>query len=100
MASRLYDKETGAYETDEQYTRHINTDISLIADKIKAMTGKSSRAWVRPYGAANGVALDLAKEHSYKMTFTLNEGPVNAAFLDDIPRALISNNPPFKRFAN
>lgn len=28
VANRLYDKKTGTYETDEQYTRRINTDIS------------------------------------------------------------------------
>ena len=100
VANRLYDKKTGTYETDEQYTRRINTDISLITNKIKAVTGKSPRAWVWPYGAANGTTLNLAKEHGYKMAFTLNEGLANAAFLDDIPRVLISDNPSLKRFAS
>lgn len=45
VANRLYDKKTGTYETDEQYTRRINTDISLITNKIKSVTGKSPRAW-------------------------------------------------------
>ncbi|MCV5720642.1 poly-beta-1,6-N-acetyl-D-glucosamine N-deacetylase, partial [Escherichia coli] len=40
------------------------------------------------------------KEHGYKMAFTLNEGLANAAFLDDIPRVLISDNPSLKRFAS
>ncbi len=53
-----------------------------------------------PYGAANGTTLKLAKEHGYKMAFTLNEGLANAAFLDDIPRVLISDNPSLKRFAS
>ena len=100
VANRLYDKKTGTYETDEQYTRRINTDISLITNKIKSVTGKSPRAWVWPYGAANGTTLNLAKEHGYKMAFTLNEGLANAAFLDDIPRVLISDNPSLKRFAS
>lgn len=100
VANRLYDKKTGTYETDEQYKRRINTDISLITNKIKSVTGKSPRAWVWPYGAANGTTLNLAKEHGYKMAFTLNEGLANAAFLDDIPRVLISDNPSLKRFAS
>ena len=100
VANRLYDKKTGAYETDEQYTRRINADISLITNKIKSVTGKSPRAWVWPYGAANGTTLNLAKDHGYKMAFTLNEGLANAAFLDDIPRVLISDNPSLKRFAS
>lgn len=100
VANRLYDKKTGTYETDEQYTRRINTDISLITNKIKSVTGKSPRAWVWPYGAASGTTLNLTKEHGYKMAFTLNEGLANAAFLDDIPRVLISDNPSLKRFAS
>ena len=100
VANRLFDKKTGTYETDEQYNRRINTDISLITNKIKSVTGKSPRAWVWPYGAANGTTLKLAKEHGYKMAFTLNEGLANAAFLDDIPRVLISDNPSLKRFAS
>lgn len=100
VANRLFDKKTGTYETDEQYNRRINTDISLITNKIKSVTGKSPRAWVWPYGAANGTTLNLAKEHGYKMAFTLNEGLANAAFLDDIPRVLISDNPSLKRFAS
>ncbi|HCW0177623.1 TPA: poly-beta-1,6-N-acetyl-D-glucosamine N-deacetylase PgaB [Citrobacter freundii] len=100
VANRLYDKKTGTYETDEQYTRRINTDISLITNKIKSVTGKSPRAWVWPYGTASGTTLNLTKEHGYKMAFTLNEGLANAAFLDDIPRVLISDNPSLKRFAS
>ncbi|MGS0637517.1 poly-beta-1,6-N-acetyl-D-glucosamine N-deacetylase PgaB [Citrobacter sp. VF227] len=100
VANHLYDKKTGTYETDEQYTRRINTDISLITNKIKSVTGKSPRAWVWPYGAASGTTLNLTKEHGYKMAFTLNEGLANAAFLDDIPRVLISDNPSLKRFAS
>ena len=52
-----------------------------------------------PYGAANGTTLKLAKEHGYKMAFTLNEGLANAAFLDDILRVLISITR-LKRFAS
>lgn len=39
VANRLFDKKTGTYETDEQYNRRINTDISLITNKIKSVTG-------------------------------------------------------------
>lgn len=100
VANRLYDKTTGTYETDEQFNRRINTDLSLITQKITTVTGKAPRAWVWPYGAANGTTLSMAKEHGYRMAFTLNEGLANADSLDDIPRVLISNNPSLKSFAS
>lgn len=99
-ANRTYDKTTGTYETDEQFYRRINTDLSLITQKIISVTGKAPRAWVWPYGAASGITLSLAKEHGYKMAFTLNEGLANADSLDDIPRVLISSNPSLKSFAS
>ena len=100
VANRLYDKKSGTYETDEQYYNRINSDIFLITKKIKTVTGKSPRAWVWPYGEANGTTLSLAKNQGYKIAFTLNEGLANAAFLDDIPRLLISGNPSIKSFAS
>lgn len=99
VANREYDKATGRYETDEQFYQRINKDVTRITQKITEVTGKPPRAWVWPYGAASGITLQLAKEHGYRMAFTLNEGLANAANLDDVPRILISDNPSLKRFA-
>ncbi|MCT4717024.1 poly-beta-1,6-N-acetyl-D-glucosamine N-deacetylase PgaB [Enterobacteriaceae bacterium H18W14] len=100
VANREYDKATGKYETDEQFYQRINKDVTLITNKITEVTGKAPRAWVWPYGAASGVTLQLAKEHGYRMAFTLNEGLANAADLDDLPRILVSDNPSLKGFAS
>lgn len=100
VANHLFDKATGKYETDEQFSQRINNDLNLITQKITSVTGKPPRAWVWPYGAASGAALQLAKEHGYRMAFTLNEGLANAANLDDVPRVLIADNPSLKRFAS
>ncbi|WP_435930279.1 poly-beta-1,6-N-acetyl-D-glucosamine N-deacetylase PgaB [Dryocola sp. BD613] len=99
VANRLYDKATGTYETDEHFYQRINIDLNLITQKITSVTGKPPRAWVWPYGAASGITLQLAKEHGYRMAFTLNDGLANAADLDNIPRVLISGNPSLQRFA-
>lgn len=100
VANREYDAATGKYETDEQFYQRVNKDVTLITNKITEVTGKAPRAWVWPYGAASGVTLQLAKEHGYRMAFTLNEGLANAADLDDVPRILISDNPSLKGFAS
>lgn len=100
VANRSYDKNTGQYETDAQYEARINADLDRVTKKITEVTGKSPRAWVWPYGAANGTTLKLAHQHGYQMAFTLNPGLANAARLDDVPRILISDNPSLRTFAS
>lgn len=100
VANRLYDKNTGQYETDAQYEARINADLDRVTHKITEVTGKAPRAWVWPYGAANGTTLKLARQHGYEMAFTLNPGLANAARLDDVPRILISDNPSLRNFAS
>ncbi len=100
VANRLYDKNTGQYETDAQYEARINAEIDRVTQKITEVTGKAPRAWVWPYGAANGTTLKLARQHGYEMAFTLNPGLANAARLDDVPRILISDNPSLRNFAS
>lgn len=100
VANRLYDKNTGQYETDAQYEARINADLDRVTQKITEVTGKAPRAWVWPYGAANGTTLKLARQHGYEMAFTLNPGLANAARLDDVPRILISDNPSLRNFAS
>jgi len=100
VANREFNKATGKYETDEEFYQRISKDVNLITQKITSVTGKPPRAWVWPYGAASGITLQIAKEHGYRMAFTLNEGLANAADLDDVPRVLISDNPSLQRFAS
>lgn len=100
VANRLYEKNTGQYETDAQYEARINADLDRVSKKITEVTGKAPRAWVWPYGAANGTTLKLARQHGYEMAFTLNPGLANAARLDDVPRILISDNPSLRNFAS
>ncbi|WP_312273164.1 poly-beta-1,6-N-acetyl-D-glucosamine N-deacetylase PgaB [Pseudescherichia sp.] len=100
IANRGYIKATGKYETDEEYEARINKDLDLVTKKITEVTGKAPRAWVWPYGAANGTSLKLIHQHGYRMAFTLNQGLANAANLEDIPRILITNNPSLKTFAS
>ncbi|MCS2163928.1 poly-beta-1,6-N-acetyl-D-glucosamine N-deacetylase PgaB [Scandinavium sp. H11S7] len=99
VANRLYNKTTGQYETEEQYTQRIDTDVSHITAKLKDVTGKSPRVWVWPYGAANGTTLSIARKHGYQMAFTLNDGLGDVRDLGNIPRVLISRNPSISEFA-
>lgn len=100
VANRFYDKTTGRYETDAQFTQRISADVRHVTDKIRQVTGKSPRAWVWPYGEANGMSLAIAKRQGYQLAFTLADGLGDVRHLDNIPRLLISGNPSLKTFAS
>lgn len=99
IATRLYDARTGKYETEAQFTGRIDRDVDHITRKLREVTGRAPRAWVWPYGAANGTTLSIARQHGYRLAFTLNNGLGDIDHLDDIPRVLISGNPSLARFA-
>lgn len=100
VANRFYDKASGRYESDQQFHQRIDTDVRKVSDKIADVTGKAPRAWVWPYGAANGTSLAIAKSRGYQLAFTLGDGLGDVRDLDNIPRLLISGNPSIKAFAS
>lgn len=100
IANRFYDKATGRYETDRQFNQRIDDDVRKVTDKITQVTGKAPRAWVWPYGAANGTSLAIARQQGYQLAFTLEDGLGNVQELGNIPRLLIAGNPSLKAFAS
>ena len=99
-ANRGWDKTTGRYESDAQFTRRMTDDVQKVTAKIHEVAGKTPRAWVWPYGAASGSTLAIAKQQGYQLAFTLNDGLGNVKDLDNIPRLLIAGNPSLKAFAS
>ncbi|UAN40230.1 MULTISPECIES: poly-beta-1,6-N-acetyl-D-glucosamine N-deacetylase PgaB [unclassified Enterobacter] len=100
IANRFYDKATGSYETDQQFNQRIGDDVRKVTEKITQVTGKAPRAWVWPYGAANGTSLAIARQQGYQLAFTLEDGLGNVQDLGNIPRLLIAGNPSLKAFAS
>lgn len=100
IANRYYDKATGRYETDQQFSQRIGDDVRKVTEKITQVTGKAPRAWVWPYGAANGTSLAIARQQGYQLAFTLEDGLGNVQDLGNIPRLLIAGNPSLKAFAS
>ena len=100
IANRFYDRQSGRYETDQQFTQRISEDVRKVTAKIGEVTGKAPRAWVWPYGEANGTTLAIAKTHGYQLAFTLDDGLGDARDIENIPRLLISGNPSLKTFAS
>ncbi|MBX8461685.1 poly-beta-1,6-N-acetyl-D-glucosamine N-deacetylase PgaB [Enterobacter sp. RIT637] len=100
IANRFYDKATGRYETDQQFSQRIGDDVRKVTEKITQVTGKAPRAWVWPYGAASGTSLAIARQQGYQLAFTLEDGLGNVQDLGNIPRLLIAGNPSLKAFAS
>lgn len=100
IANRFYDKATGRYETDQKFSQRIGDDVRKVTEKITQVTGKAPRAWVWPYGAANGTSLAIARQQGYRLAFTLEDGLGNVQDLGNIPRLLIAGNPSLKAFAS
>ncbi|MCV4932596.1 polysaccharide deacetylase family protein, partial [Escherichia coli] len=73
-ANRGWDKTTGRYESDAQFTRRMTDDVQKVTAKIHEVAGKTPRAWVWPYGAASGSTLTITKQQGYQLAFTLNDG--------------------------
>ena len=100
IANRFYDKATGRYETDRQFSQRIGDDVRKVTEKITQVTGKAPRAWVWPYGAANGTSLAIARQQGYQLAFTLEDGLGDVNDPGNIPRLLIGGNPSLKTFAS
>lgn len=99
VANRQYLTAEHRYENEAEFTTRIQRDINLITGKLRQVTGKSPRAWVWPYGAANGTTLALVQAAGYSLSFTLNDGLGDIRNLGNIPRVLIANNPSLEKFA-
>ncbi|HEX7386107.1 MAG TPA: poly-beta-1,6-N-acetyl-D-glucosamine N-deacetylase PgaB [Castellaniella sp.] len=98
-STRQYDPQTHTYESDAAFRRRIRADVESITQTLQAVTGKSPRVWVWPYGAANGVALDIIRAHGYQMALTLSDGMGTADHLMSLPRMLVTGSPNRADFA-
>lgn len=98
-SSYRYDPRTQSYETSAAYRQRIATDVERISQKIRQATGKAPRVWVWPYGAANGEALDVIRQHGYQMALTLDEGLGSMDQIMSMPRMLVSDSPGVAEFA-
>lgn len=99
FANRRFLKSDQRYETEKEYRSRIRQDAKMLISHFKTHTGKAPTAWVWPYGAANGTAIQELKALGFDMFFTLEDGLSTATELDSIPRILINGNPTLEEFA-
>ncbi|MGB4101303.1 MAG: poly-beta-1,6-N-acetyl-D-glucosamine N-deacetylase PgaB [Alphaproteobacteria bacterium] len=98
IVSRIYNKNTKAYETDEEYSRRLRHDFTAAARKITHETGRAPRVMVWPYGQYNQFAIDAARAVGMPITMTLDDGFGTVGDLTAIPRYLINADPDLQGF--
>lgn len=86
------------YETREEYQARIHQDVAAITQMLKDITGQAPRVWVWPYGAANGLALEIIKDQGYEMALTLQRGLSAMSDINSGPRLLLSGDPSIDQF--
>jgi biofilm PGA synthesis lipoprotein PgaB len=99
-----YDAKTRHYETDEEYSARIRTDLARNSREIEEHTGHAPRAVMWPYGAYTQVADAIADSLGMKVSFTLG-WPVTfpdrthgLTGLHAIPRLVMMSNPTLSDF--
>jgi poly-beta-1,6-N-acetyl-D-glucosamine N-deacetylase len=90
-----------AYEDDVAYRSRIKSDLFAMNALIKKHTGVTPRAVIWPYGRYNGDMLNIAKDESLPIAFTLSPG-LNAPTvpLDELKREHILFNTSLSDFIN
>ncbi|MEY4729693.1 MAG: hemin storage protein [Pseudomonadota bacterium] len=99
--SRIYDKASASYESDDAYTARIRADMTRNVALIEKETGVRPRAMVWPYGKDNLVLRQTAEASGMPIAMTLQEGKLDTSkSLNAIPRKLIRLNPLLPEFAD
>jgi biofilm PGA synthesis lipoprotein PgaB len=94
-----YDLATKAYETDEEFTSRVQTDLQKSSDLIKKHLGKTFPVMTWPYGAYNSYSIKAAENAGLKMQMTLRAGLTHVDDLSIIRRGLILGTMEIPQFA-
>lgn len=98
VVTHALDPASVAYESDAAYRQRLDADTAAMAKKIERETGRAPRALVWPYGEHNELALSVATHNGMAITFSLVDGLATAESLQDVPRHLITPDPPISKF--
>lgn len=92
--TRLFDKQSQSYETDENFRNRIRQDLKRNSDLLFQHTGKQPRVMVWPYGAYNQEVLDIARQNGMPITLSLSDGSNQVTDgLSRLHRQLIQDDP-------
>lgn len=92
-SSRIYDPNTGTYETDNEFRLRIKDDLLSSQRILKEKLGVDIRALVWPYGQLNQICIEEARKIGVEATFCLEDKLAGQDNLFVIPRKMIRKNP-------
>ena len=72
LIARAYDKMKGRMETDLEFDRRIDRELSFSKEWIERAMGQECRFFAYPYGVYDDCLVDKIKMAGYKMAFTVN----------------------------
>jgi biofilm PGA synthesis lipoprotein PgaB len=92
--SRIYDKASASYESDEAYATRVRSDLARNSALIEKEIGVRPRAVVWPYGRHNKVLSQIAESLAMPIGMTLQDKRYDQTqSLSEIPRRLLLLNP-------
>lgn len=101
-AARAWREDGADFESAAAFDGRVLQDLQRARQQLKAITGKSPRALVWPYGTRSPRAERLAREAGFEVTFSLEGQWLEKAHVEGrhtIPRKYINNNPGVSTFA-
>jgi peptidoglycan/xylan/chitin deacetylase (PgdA/CDA1 family) len=90
--TRIYDPQTGRYETENAFRIRIGADLARSRSRMVMMLGKTPIAVAWPYGAYDAVTVEEARRLGMVYHLTLDEDPTTSVTLPRINRSI------FKRY--
>ncbi|MDZ7778447.1 MAG: poly-beta-1,6-N-acetyl-D-glucosamine N-deacetylase PgaB [Gemmatimonadota bacterium] len=97
--TRVFDPVSGAYESESEYRRRIETDLSTAASRISEELGRPPRIVVWPYGEYSPVTEAIAAELGMTVSLGLASGDHVLDDLSGVRRYLLTGNPSVEELA-
>ena len=93
LPTRIFDANRGAYETDGEWTRRIETDLARSVAIMRQRLGRAPRCMVWPYGRTNGAAVEIAGRLGMPVALTLDVEKGRTDRLQSVGRLLLMGDP-------
>lgn len=93
LVTRIWDARTGRYESDAEWMRRVEQDLSRASAIMARELGRRPRVMVWPFGRYNMEAIGLARRLGMPVAMTLDPEPGRLEDLGTIGRLLTMGDP-------
>jgi biofilm PGA synthesis lipoprotein PgaB len=92
-ANRRYNRESGTYETEEEFRRRLKKDLLASREALETRLGVEIRVLTWPYGKYSLIGLEEARAAGFRMALALNDETATIDRLLEVKRYLVYKNP-------